>query len=95
MKFEGDEILIFEGKEEKERFPYQIIKDIDRIGTGYFLIDVNNGDKILQFRIYEKIENYFFLAERSKDDTLFLEYKDEGLIPNCVCGCPEKRFEKI
>jgi len=73
---------------------YKVEKDINRIGTGYFLIAINGGEKKWRLRIYNEIENAYFLMERSKDAKLFLSFRDEGLIPNCVCGCLEKRFEK-
>lgn len=93
-RFDVNEIILFEDNEEVERISYQIEKNYYSISTGYFFVVVNKSKKKWQLRIYKEIENAYFLAERSKDAKLFLSFRDDGLIPNCVCGCPEKRFEK-
>lgn len=90
-KFDKDEIIVFEDNKEVERLSYRIEKDYFSISSGCFFIDVNQGKNSWQLRIHKEIENAYFLAERSKHAKLFLSLR---LIPNCVCGCPEKRFEK-
>ncbi|KAA3635620.1 MAG: hypothetical protein DWQ02_09605 [Bacteroidetes bacterium] len=89
-----NEILVLEDNQVIDKLHYKIEKDINAIGTGYFIININSGKKKWRLRIYREVENAYFLMERSKDAKFFLSFRDEGLIPNCVCGCPEKRFEK-
>lgn len=94
LEFGTDEILVIANNGIKERLPYQIEQDMDRLGTDYFILDVNKGEKKWRLRIYQEVENPYYLLERSRDANMFMTFRDEGLIPNCACGCPEKRYEK-
>ena len=94
-KFEKDQIVFYENGVEQEKLGYEIIYDLKRIGTGQVLIKIKEGGDVWRLIIYEKIDNSLFLMERNKDSELFLNFRDIGILPRCVCGCPEKRFEKI
>lgn len=93
-KFDTKTIIIFEDKKEVERLTYQVEKNYSVIGSGYFFINVDKGENKWRLKIYQEVENAYFLAERNKDAKLFLSFKDEGIIPNCISGCHEKKFEK-
>ena len=89
-----DEIVIIEDDTLIERLSYKIEKEIEKIGSGDFMINIKDGENSWRIRIYQEPLNTYYLSERSKDAKFFMTCRNEGLIPDCVCGCPEERFEK-
>ena len=76
---------------------YEFIDDINLIGSEYFLIKVENNQtkEKWKLKIYQQIDNHIYLSERSENSDLFLEFIDITEYRYCVCGCSERRFEKI
>lgn len=94
IEFKGDSISFYEGNTLTETLPYYINFEIRFIGTDQVMVYIADGRKIWRLSITPEVENAYFLAERSKNAEFFLEMTDVGLLPNCVCGCPEMRFER-
>lgn len=93
--FQDAEIIVTKANEIKEKLVYKIERDFSSIGTSSFVLKINDGEKQWRLRIYSEVENDYYLMERSEKTTFFLAFRDVTLSSGCVCGCPEKRFEKV
>lgn len=90
--FDTDQIKVMENGSITQTLHFEIIKDLEYMGVlPLFLLKIGGSDEIWRIQVYHDIDNAYFLGERSKDAEWFLSL---NLDFNCVCGCPEKRFEK-